>query len=849
MHSCAAPPFAGIRGCHIAGNTHTPLVHRLAANCSTCFFKYRPISHFFKSNNHPPMPDENLQQALTTVRHETDKMKAALAGKRLMDALKHASNYLAELRSSTLNPKQYYELYMTVFDSLEVLSSFLKDRQPNIQLADLYELVQYTGNILPRLYLMITIGATFMATPDSPVKEILKDLIEMSRGVQYPIRGLFLRYYLSQKTKNLLLNNATPDNYQDTIQFFLTNFIEMNKLWVRLQHQGLSKDKLKRIEQRKELRILVGSNLVNISQLDLDLKSYKYDILPKILEQIIQCKDVIAQEYLLDVIIQIFPDEFHLNTLDIFLNSIKSLNPSVAFKKILITLVNRLSDFAQREEVDLSKLTLEDDVEHEKETQEKVKEDVEAESKVEAVDEKITNGSKSDFNLFEKIWFYILELDEINEFTIQELNELLESVTNLSLIYYPDNYEYIAKAIKFAIDKLKELGETNDDENNFQSFLLSPITHYTDSKKFLDLLKIDHFNVLLDLQPSNTQKLISSKILSSLLQLRIRINNPENLNKILNLLKNLFSDSNDRVHDQLAKLIHLVDSKNPVTHSDLLTNLKKFLQQFKNSDVITYTYPPLFFNAIKLIRSKKIDEALQAQLFKFIQRLLNELFRANSVDLSFKLNLSSAIIADQVKLEEIAYEFYVQSFTIFEESITDSKTQFQSIVSIINGLQQSRNFSRENYENLITKTALYGSKLLRKSDQCRAVYLASHLWWGVEIPALGEEEGVSTFYRDGKRVLECLQRALRVADTAVDPNVSIELFVEILNRCLYYFIHGNNSVNVKYINGLLELIQTNIKNLELEGEEIGTEKGHFERTLDYINSQKEIDDRFHLIAW
>lgn len=780
------------------------------------------------------MSDETLQQALSTVRVETEKMKMALSNKKLMDALKHSSNYLSELRTSTLNPKQYYELYMAVFDSLEILSTFLKDRHPNYHLADLYELVQYTGNILPRLYLMITIGAVFMSTPESPVKEILKDLIEMSRGVQYPIRGLFLRYYLSQKTKNLLLNNTTPENYQDTVQFFLTNFIEMNKLWVRLQHQGLSKDKSKRIEQRKELKILVGSNLVNISQLDLDLKTYKYDILPKILEQIIQCKDVIAQEYLLDVIIQIFPDEFHLNTFDILLNSIKELNPNVAFKKILITLINRLTEFAKREDIDLSKLSLEDEI---------IKKNEDDESQEEVVE-------KRQFNLFDKLWAYILELDEINEFTIQELNELLESISNLIFTYYPDSNEYIDKILKFACEKLQELGETNDDENNFQTFLLSPILSYSSSKKFLNILKIENYENLLNLQPLKTQRLIGTKILNNLVSLRIRINNINNLDKILNLIKNLFTVSDsDKIKDSLSKLIHLINSKDSKTHSELLINLKKFLSQFKNSNVINFTYPPLFFNTIKLIRSKGINQDLQISLFKFIQRLLNELFRSSEIDLSFKLNLSSAIISDQVNLEEIAYEFYVQSFTIFEESITDSKTQFQSIVSIINSLQQSRNFSRENYENLITKTALYGSKLLRKSDQCRAVYLASHLWWGVEIPALGEEEGVSTFYRDDKRVLECLQRALRVADTAVDPNVSIELFVEILNRCLYYFIHGNSSVNVKYINGLIELIQTNIKNLELEGEEIGTEKGHLERTLDYINSQKEIDERFQLITW
>ena len=51
-------------------------------------------------------------------------------------------------------------------------------------------------------------------------------------------------------------------------------------------------------------------------------------------------------------------------------------------------------------------------------------------------------------------------------------------------------------------------------------------------------------------------------------------------------------------------------------------------------------------------------------------------------------------------------------------------------------------------------------------------------------------------YRDGKRVLECLQRALRVADACMDTAVSVELFVEILNRYVYYFDQQNETVSL-----------------------------------------------------
>ena len=63
---------------------------------------------------------------------------------------------------------------------------------------------RYAGNVVPRLYLMITVGSVYMSIPDAPVKEIMKDMLEMARGVQHPTRGLFLRHYLSGQTRDFL---------------------------------------------------------------------------------------------------------------------------------------------------------------------------------------------------------------------------------------------------------------------------------------------------------------------------------------------------------------------------------------------------------------------------------------------------------------------------------------------------------------------------------------------------------------------------------------------------------------------------------------------------------------------
>lgn len=63
---------------------------------------------------------------------------------------------------------------------------------------------------------------------------------------------------------------------EDSIDFFLLNFAEMNKLWVRMQHQGHTRDHEKREKERRELKILVGTNLVRLSQLEtIDGNRYK----------------------------------------------------------------------------------------------------------------------------------------------------------------------------------------------------------------------------------------------------------------------------------------------------------------------------------------------------------------------------------------------------------------------------------------------------------------------------------------------------------------------------------------------------------------------------------------------
>ena len=114
--------------------------------------------------------------------------------------------------------------------------------------------------------------------------------------------------------------------------------------------------------------------------------------------------------------------------------------------------------------------------------------------------------------------------------------------------------------------------------------------------------------------------------------------------------------------------------------------------------------------------------------------------RVPTADLSLRLFVFCGQVADQNGFEDMAYEYFAMAFTIYEEAVSDSRAQFQAVCVIASALHSTRNFGKENYDTLITKCALHGSKLLKKPDQCRAVYLASHLWWATEIPARNEDD-------------------------------------------------------------------------------------------------------------
>lgn len=181
--------------------------------------------------------------------------------------------------------------------------------------------------------------------------------------------------------------------------------------------------------------------------------------------------------------------------------------------------------------------------------------------------------------------------------------------------------------------------------------------------------------------------------------------------------------------------------------------------------------------------------------------------------------------------ETISYEFISQALSLYEEEISESKCQLAAITLLVGTFEKMSCFGEENAEPIRTQSALAASKLFKKPDQCSGVCTCSHLFWSGKNNK-GEE------IRDGKRVLECLKKGVRIASQCMDMSVQVQLFIELLNHYIYYFEKKNEHITVDMLNQLIGKIRDELANLE-SNEETEQISKHFTNTLFHLRNRLE----------
>lgn len=703
-----------------------------------------------------------LQQSSNIVKNSGYLMQKAFDSNSLNDVIKHSVDLISELKTSSMGPKTYYELYMQIFDQLSRLESFfMQEYRRNNKIGELFERVQHVQAILPRLYLLVAAGSVYINTGEVSAKDMLKDLMEMVKGVQHPIRGLFLRYYLNKMSKDKLPDIHTDQSrgtVDDSIEFLLNNFSEMCRLWVRMQHTGGIKDKTKREKERNDLKVTVGENIVRLSSLEgITLDSYTKVVLPRSLEVILSSKDAIAQQYLMDCMIQAFPDNYHLHTLNSLLETTTQLQPSVEIKGIFINLLNRISDYAGEADLEI----------------------------VQSVD------------IFKLIKEHVDKLTSENSPAgeMAKFLQLFVAFLRLSLKCYPDNLDNVISILDDCVSLInkEDSGKHLDSEslNCIAKLLMFPLDSLG-----LAVLEIKSFPKLMGYLQFAARKKVALRMVKAVVNLKIYLTSVEVVNTLLEYIGSLLHDLADTVEadpyefeeeqEFTARLVHMIRSEDPAeTFSMLQTFREKFVKGGDARQV--YTYPSLIFAYIKLASVLSSSEELNlGHIVKILYSLVQKVSRINP-ELGYKLSLQCAMCINsydhEKSLEESAYEFAADSLVTFQDNLSDGDLKLSAIKIISSTFAHFSCFDEENQITLYLNCAQFASKTLKKTDLVQGNVLASKLFWCKNL-------------QDSDRAKEYLNRGLKLA---LDNTNGAEGLLQVYNGMLYLAVFGVEDVETKAV--------------------------------------------------
>ena len=790
-----------------------------------------------------------LDLGLKNIKAQAFHMQTAIEHNNLRQCLKETNKLLLELRTKILTPKNYYHLYTAAFDEMQYFANFVKDEIKRGRIVkDIYESVQQAKFIIPRLYLLITVASLYMEEKPKSCRDIIFDLLNMVKGVQNPIRGLFVRYYLLKMIKDKLpdIDNeylSDGGTFEDTIKFILQNLEEMNRLWIRLSHGISPSEKKDREKERNELKILVGENITRLSSLNgMTNELYENTILPKIINILLETKDKLSQQYLMECIIHAFPDEYNIKCMEKILEAIKQLVPEVDVYSLFITLMEKLAKFVSNSNDDPKEIL--------KDT------------------EKIFGLLKSSFD-------ELLNKDSNNEnMDIMLILDLEVAFMKFTISCCPpenklENVNYILSS-SINILKLSQNKLSDDGIKKILSLLSSPL------ESELSLFDITHFPILMDYLDFSSRKNLGLKIIESLVNgtSKEKLDTEEKVTKLLAFIKPLLEDSNENENEDeiefeseqniVAKLIFVICAKEPENLVKIYSNLKNIFNNggnkrkkytlptlansiinlcyrisdaydYKNNLIPENRKNPIFKMNLELIDISKIDsDELFFKLLLEIYKLLNEtiaIINELNQEMAFKLYLQAAsqvnsINSDRQNFEEACASFINAAMGIYQEG---KEQNFNMLITLSGSILTYTILSNDTLSQIINSLFNSAQKFSKRVEQCNSMLIISNLYYSL----LG----------DKNKVLDCLKKASRFAKFAMSNPSHLFLYIDILNKILYYIeIDDTDFISLDFIEEVIEDIKNHIETIKMENKNsdfIIPIEEYFNRTIEIMKKRKE----------
>ena len=778
-----------------------------------------------------------LDDALLIVKSQGYQMKVAIENNKLRNSLKFAKAMLDTLKSTTLSPTKYYQLFLSIFDEMQyIFNYFREEARRGRRMKDLYDTVQQCENIIPRLFLLICVASSYIETGQTNATDIIFDLFNLIKGVQNPLRGLFCRYFFLKMIKDRLPDKgneyekpgASPD---DTVKFILNNLEEMNGLWIRITKNNSviggeeDTDIASSLKEREQLKILIGENITRLSSLNcVNVELYQKKVLPKIIEILLESKDALSQQYLLECVVHAFPDEHNIACMNMLLDTCSKLQSNVDIKSIFISLMQKLAKY----------------VENSKDEKNIIDSTQKIFSIVKGNINKIMNESNTNMDVNKLIELQVAFLN----FTIKccPEKERLDSVNNILV----DCVNLLSKNKTEIIsnDTIKLIGRLLSVplESNMSIFSMGT---FPELMRYLDYA---------------SRATLSLRIIDSLVSesSTVKLDNSERVSSLMDFIRPLLEDSPDAgEYDQyqfeyeqasVCKLLFIITTNDPQNMYDILNVLKntfikggtkrqKFTLAALVNAYLTLAYKISYalnkINGVEDNRKEKIHEDFvnyynlrsldtNEQIHKFMRRIYSQVNDTISIiendfsDQALKLYLSLAIQINDIKIdknlyEEICYNALSSAIQIFNKGKIKDDIKVDLINQVIGTVLNITILSRDNLVAITSNIVQVSQSLLKRSDQSLAILNCTHLYY-------------KTLVADSNKIIDCLNKAKKFADYAMTNPKNAILFIKIINKYLFFIEKSENDesidfINPETINDLIELVKNHIQSMKIENKD------------------------------
>lgn len=729
--------------------------------------------------------------------------------------LKETSLMLCELKTSLLSPKNYYSIWTEVFKEVGAVETHFNEeirrgRKPK----EIYEAVQQASNLIPRLYLMIIAGSCYIDSGEGTAKEIFSDLLNMIKGVQNPLRGLFARYFLLKMLKDKLPDKEQEDgsSYRNSIEFILQNLEEMNRLWIRLSLGCHASEKTQKEKERNELKVLVGENIIRLSSLDsITIELYKEEILPKLISIIKEAKDGLSQQYLMECIIHAFPDDFNIDCIEEILNTCSVLQESVNINSLFIQLMKKLAKFLN---------------------------DTSRDSKLKMAPEA----------LFEILSDKIGKLVVINSnLPKASLIELQVAFLEFTIKSNPGKIEYINKILR---DTLKVVQKDDTELASIAKRKLVNLLTLPLEILGLRIFELPEFPILMRYLDESVKAEYSIKIIEALVKDKdMKIDTVDKLKTLIDFVKPLLLETEvldeiqfDYDMNTMTKIVHLAKSTDP----NLQFNLYKLMKEqflIGGPKKTIYTLPTLI-SALLLLISRfdlayahrkenvssdsfvpivqeffglEVEGKTDDDHYNFVSEvyaevnLLRKYLEGTKSSKSFtfmsaSLKTLSELNANKEKFTKEAESLAETLFEFIEEKTEDPDLKYALITQLIGILVNLSILSEDFKKEFFPKIATFSTKLAKRSEQCQVMLNCTHLFY-------------NEYSKNEKKVYDCLNKAKKFADFAMGNPQNLFLYVFLINKHAYFLGKGLEMADHESISDLIELLQNHIQTVRNENEE------------------------------